>query len=219
MPSPSHAPANISPHPLPNPPPSHELTVQEAVATDAEAIVSIGVATFTKSFGHSMPAEDMRTHLEKAYTPTAILTEMAKKENQFFVAMSNSARVGENGQVVGFIQMKLGSTEPCLDPDVPMCGINRIYVSSDHHGQGVGQLMVERGLDWARERLLGEKQLVDAVDGGVKEGKKAGVWLGVWEENVKAQRFYRRWGFETVGAHDFVMGETTQTDLVMVKWL
>ena len=79
----------------------------------------------------------------------------------------------------------------------------------------MGQLMMERGLEWARDRLLGPKE-VD-VDG--KE-RRAGVWLGVWEENVKAQRFYGRWGFEEqLGTHDFVMGDTKQTDLLIVKWL
>ena len=81
-------------------------------------------------------------------------------------------------------------------------------------------MMVERGLKWARDQLLGSKRLVramDVVNEGVRE-RKAGVWLGVWEDNEKAQRFYRRWGFEILGAHDFITGETKQTDLIMVKW-
>ena len=119
--------------------------------------------------------------------------------------------------------MKLGTTEPCLPPGVPMCEINRIYVSMDHVGGGTGQLLMERGLVWTRNRLLGSGSkegdgVVDGGNGGTKE-RKVGVWLGVWEENVKAQRFYRRWGFEKVGSHEFTMGGTTQTDFVMVKWL
>ena len=195
--------------------------MQDAVAADAGAIARIGAATFALSFGHSMPGEHMQAYLDECYTPSAILKDMANKQNHFFVARLTSALAAENGKVVGFIQMKLGTTEPCIPPNVPMCELHRIYVSADHHGGGAGQLMMERGLKWARDQLLDSNQLDQAVDvdrEGVKQ-RKTGVWLGVWEENVKAQRFYQRWRFERVGEHDFVMGETTQTDLVMVKWL
>ena len=194
---------------------SPKLKVQNALPTDAEDIAKIGATTFAASFLHSMPAEHMQAYLDEAYTPTAISRDIANKQNQFFVARQSAGAPTETGQVVGFIQMKLGTTEPCIPRNVPMCEVHRIYVSVDHHGGGVGQLMMERGLEWARDQLLGPKD----VDVGWKE-RRAGVWLGVWEENVKAQRFYERLGFEEqLGTHDFVMGGTKQTDLLIVKWL
>lgn len=45
------------------------------------------------------------------------------------------------------------------------------------------------------------------------------LWLGVWEENVKAQGVYGRFGFERCGEHDFVMGSCVQTDWIMCKKL
>ena len=204
---------------------SHELVMQEAVAADAEAIAKTGATTFIASYGHSMPAEHMHAYLDEAYTPSTILKDLANRKNQFFVARLNTSAPGAKegeGTVVGFIQMKLGTTEPCIPSNVATCELHRIYVSADHLGGGTGNLMVERGLRWARDHLLGAERLDGAVDGvvdgGVKE-QRAGVWLGVWEENVKAQRFYRRWGFEKVGVHDFDIGDTKQTDSVMLKWL
>jgi ribosomal protein S18 acetylase RimI-like enzyme len=32
------------------------------------------------------------------------------------------------------------------------------------------------------------------------------MWLGVWVENHKTQRFYERLGYRTVGDHDFIIG-------------
>ena len=201
---------------------SRELVIQEALTTDAEAIAKVGAATFALSFAHSMPTVDMQAYLEEAYTPTAISKEIASNQNQFFVARLKSTEGAETGEVAGFIQMKLGTTDPCIPPDVQMCELHRIYVSPDYHGGGTGQLLVERGLSWAQDQVLGSKRLDLAVDTMASEEvkkRRAGIWLGVWEENVKAQRFYRRWGFERLGAHDFIMGGTTQTDFVMVKWL
>jgi ribosomal protein S18 acetylase RimI-like enzyme len=43
------------------------------------------------------------------------------------------------------------------------------------------------------------------------------IWLGVWEFNPRAQRFYEKNGFSFVGKHTFVLGTDPQTDLLMQK--
>jgi ribosomal protein S18 acetylase RimI-like enzyme len=43
------------------------------------------------------------------------------------------------------------------------------------------------------------------------------LWLGVWEKNPRASAFYRKWGFEIVGAHTFRVGDDPQRDLVMYR--
>jgi ribosomal protein S18 acetylase RimI-like enzyme len=35
----------------------------------------------------------------------------------------------------------------------------------------------------------------------VQENKYEWIWLGVWERNFKAQRFYEAWGFESFSEH------------------
>jgi len=45
------------------------------------------------------------------------------------------------------------------------------------------------------------------------------MWLGVWEENFKAQKIYERMGFRKVGQHDFKMGNCVQTDWILTKRL
>jgi ribosomal protein S18 acetylase RimI-like enzyme len=43
------------------------------------------------------------------------------------------------------------------------------------------------------------------------------MWLGVWEYNPRAQRFYEKNGFRIVGKHVFQLGTDPQTDLLMQK--
>jgi len=43
------------------------------------------------------------------------------------------------------------------------------------------------------------------------------MWLGVWEFNPRAQRFYEKNGFRIVGKHVFQLGTDPQTDLLMQK--
>ena len=45
------------------------------------------------------------------------------------------------------------------------------------------------------------------------------VWLGVWEHNYNAIRFYERIGFERCGSHDFMLGNDKQTDILLKKEL
>lgn len=67
---------------------------------------------------------------------------------------------------------------------------------------------MEHALEWAK----GQQTLVNEEAKTVR-----GVWLGVWEDNGAAQRFYERYGFQKVGEHGFTMAATTQTDWIMLK--
>ena len=53
-----------------------------------------------------------------------------------------------------------------------------------------------------------------------QQNKYEAVWLGVWENNFKAQKFYGKYGFVNSGhTHDFPIGETPQTDQWFWKFL
>jgi ribosomal protein S18 acetylase RimI-like enzyme len=41
------------------------------------------------------------------------------------------------------------------------------------------------------------------------------MWLGVWEENPRAIRFYQKQGFVEFDQHIFQLGEDAQTDILM----
>jgi ribosomal protein S18 acetylase RimI-like enzyme len=43
------------------------------------------------------------------------------------------------------------------------------------------------------------------------------MWLGVWEHNPRAQRFYARFGFERVGEQVFLLDDDRQTDWIMER--
>ena len=52
-----------------------------------------------------------------------------------------------------------------------------------------------------------------------KEGGFDWAWLGVWEHNVKAQGFYRKYGFEKFSEHSFKVGDKVDTDWLLRKAL
>ncbi|XUD04145.1 hypothetical protein IGJ34_002114 [Enterococcus sp. AZ177] len=77
--------------------------------------------------------------------------------------------------------------------------IERIYIDSDFKRLGLGKMLYNKAIERA------------------KELNKTAIWLGVWERNFSAMKFYRKMGFTQVGAHSFFMGEDEQTDLIMKK--
>lgn len=56
-----------------------------------------------------------------------------------------------------------------------------------------------------------------AVLAAAAEAKSTELWLGVWERNPRAIAFYRKFGFEVIGEHRFVLGRDPQRDLVMAR--
>ncbi len=73
----------------------------------------------------------------------------------------------------------------------------RFYVLREWHGQGIAQALMERVRAEAAARGA------------------ATLWLGVWDQNPRAQAFYRKCGFVDVGDHVFLFGTDPQRDRVM----
>lgn len=79
----------------------------------------------------------------------------------------------------------------------PVLEVSKMYVLPGHHGTGVSTALMKAALEQA------------------KAGNYAGMWLGVNQENKRAQRFYAKHGFETVGTRTFTVGNRIHHDFVM----
>ena len=77
--------------------------------------------------------------------------------------------------------------------------LQRLYVSRESHGRGVGKALSNKVEELARD--LGYRK----------------IWLGVWEGNFVAQKVYESMGYERVGEHEFTMGRCIQMDWIMLK--
>ncbi|KAI1765278.1 acyl-CoA N-acyltransferase [Hypoxylon sp. FL1150] len=176
---------------------SYEVVIGDALLTDAAAIALIGANTFTATFGFSVPPNDLADFLAATYSAEAVEAEIlnAQETNtSTFVARD------ESGEILGFVQLVRGLSDPCLTGDASThAELRRLYVNTSAHGRGIGS------------------KLIAAVENKAKaEGFKT-LWLTVWEENPNAQRLYERLGYVKVGSTDFATGECIQTDYVYAK--
>lgn len=171
----------------------NQIKINKASLEDFKIIQEIGRQTFLESFASSTTEADMAEYLEESFNEKKISSELANPGSMFFIALDN-----EN--LVGYLKVNTGKTQKELQDDTAL-EIERIYVKSSHHGKMVGQLLYSKALEIAMLQ------------------NKAYLWLGVWEENSRAIRFYEKNGFVTFDKRIFKMGNDEQTDLMMKKLL
>ena len=106
----------------------------------------------------------------------------------------------DNEKMVGFAKL---SHQQQLGDFITMQSLEicRLYVLKAYHDQKVGKLLMEATIELAKKEEM------------------ESVVLGVWEDNHRAVAFYKKWGFEKIGTHPFVMGDLIETDWVMEKKL
>ncbi len=169
------------------------LLIRRAVAGDAPALASVAAATFPLACPphttDAAKADFIATHLSEA----RFRGYLADPARDLFIAEQDGAPTGYTMLVTG---------EP-TDPDVvsaistrPTAELSKVYVLPAAHGGGVASRLVAASLDAARARGA------------------AGVWLGVNQENGRANRFYEKSGFALVGTKTFLVGDRYEDDFV-----
>jgi ribosomal protein S18 acetylase RimI-like enzyme len=164
--------------------------IRRATARDAALLAELGARTFSETFGPDNTPEDIAAYLGAAFGPEKQAAELADPGATFLVA-------DVEGVAAGYAQLRSGGTDGVTG--AKPIEVVRFYASKEWIGRGIGPALMGACLD---------------------EARRAGfqtLWLGVWERNVRAQAFYRKWGFSVVGAHVFQLGSDPQTDLLMER--
>ena len=134
----------------------------------------------------------MQKYLDNELTVEKLASEIKDPSCEIYI-------MKENHQEVGYLTLYLVN-----DPETPGkqgLKIERLYLSNSFQGKGYGPKLLE----FAEEKL--------------REHHRDYLWLGVWERNYRAIRFYEKNGFVRTGSCVFVLGEDIQTDYIMKKYL
>lgn len=169
-----------------------ELIIRKADIEDAAPLEKISVDTFVETFASQNTKEDMDLFLNECFNLEAIKKEIADENTEYHMAF-----LGE--KLAGYVKFRKAAHEDF--ETVNSIEIARIYVYEAYHGKKVGSALMQFVIDLAKFRKAGI------------------VWLGVWEFNPKAIRFYEQWGFKVFGKHIFRLGTDDQNDLLMCKYL
>ena len=165
------------------------MKIRKINIDDLEALRNLSIQTFKETFSEVNTEEDMQKYLDENLNIEKLKSELENPNSEFYFAENN-------GEILGYLKLnfKDAQTEKLAENHFE---IERIYVLKAFLGQKIGQILFDKAIEIGREKNLEY------------------VWLGVWEENHRAIRFYEKNGFEIFGKHDFVLGEDVQIDLLM----
>jgi diamine N-acetyltransferase len=164
-------------------------TIRRADPDDAEALSRLAEQTFTETFGHLYPPEDLRAFLDEAYAVERQRTILSHPDYAVWLLEAGGAPVGH------------AAAGPCglPHPDVrPGDGeLKRLYVLRAYQNGGWGGRLFAEALAWL-----------------LRDGPRR-LWIGVWSENHGAQRFYARHGFVHVGEYEFPVGRVRDREFIL----
>jgi len=170
------------------------LLVRPASAADVPALASVAAETFGLACPPSMSRERVEAFIADVLSTERFAEYLADPARHVLLAE-------EDGTAVGYAMLVAG--EPA-DDDVraairrrPTVELSKIYVLPSSHGGGTASRLMAESIGWARSTGA------------------AGVWLGVNQQNERAQRFYAKNGFERVGTKRFLVGGQYEDDFVL----
>jgi len=160
-----------------------------------QTLRDLEVETYRDTFGPYNSDADMEDYYQMVLSLEQIQKDLAEPESETYFVLDH------NQEICGFLKFNWGEaqTEPVEMNNA--FEIQRIYVKKEHHGKGYGKEMFTFALDQAKSRGF------------------EWAWLGVWERNFKAQDFYYRFGFERFSEHQYITGDTVDTDWLLRKKL
>ena len=147
------------------------VKIRRASAEDAAMLADLSYKTFWDAF-HDHPKnapEDMADYMAKAFNQEQVGRELAEENSIFLIAEIA-------GEPAGYAKLSVGAIEPGIEADRPI-ELVRLYSRQEFLGKGVGAALMDESFRIAKD-----------FDCDV-------MWLGVWEYNPRAQRFYEKYGF------------------------
>jgi ribosomal protein S18 acetylase RimI-like enzyme len=165
------------------------MRIRRAEDDDALELSVLAERTFCAAFAASNSTANMQLHCAASYGQALQLDEIRDPSRETWVAEANQ-------RLVAYVQLRLDAVASVVIGARPV-EIQRFYVDASHHGTGLAHHLMAHVL--ARAEVAGSAEL----------------WLGVWERNPRALAFYRKWGFNVVGDHIFMLGDDRQRDLIM----
>lgn len=171
----------------------NNISIKKCSDKDLLKLQNISKQTFQETYSSGNTEENMTRYLEQEFSLEKLESELNDQASEFYFAYLDS-------KIVGYLKVNVGESQTEMQ-DRNALEIQRIYVLKEFQGKQIGKTLYQKALKIAQQKQ------VDFL------------WLGVWEENPKAIKFYEKIGFEAFDKHIFVLGDEQQTDIMMKKSL
>jgi len=163
--------------------------IREVVAEDLPQLQKIARQTFVEAFEAENTKATFNKYLDENFSLEHLKKEFENIHSTFYFLENNEG-------VIGYLKVNVynAQTEQKLTDALE---VERIYLLTKYRGQGIGNLLMDKAINVA------------------KDLRKKTVWLGVWEDNPSSIKFYQKYGFKIFDKHIFMMGDEEQKDFLM----
>lgn len=166
-----------------------KFAIKRVSLINIDQLQEISRQTFYETFSSGNTEANMRKYLEEEFSVEKLTAELSNGNSEFYFATLDA-------RIIGYLKLNFGIAQTELKDDNGI-EIERIYVLKEFIGRNMGKLLYEKVVQIAKKRNAGY------------------IWLGVWEENRRAIRFYEKNGFVEFDRHIFRLGDDEQTDIMM----
>ncbi len=179
------------------------MEIKKVTENELPALIELARSTFIAAFGEQNNPDDFAAYVASAFTFATFKNELDTEGSVFYLLENDN-------ELIGYFKLnhnKIPHDGINLIPEFnafktnKMTELERIYLIDKMHGKGFAKDMINAALEFA------------------KIEQSAFIWLGVWENNLKAIKFYQKTGFDKFGEHLFIIGDDAQTDWLMWKKL
>ena len=170
-----------------------DLSFVKCTLKDLDKLTDLSKTTFVNAFEKDNNPTDFNNYMDKAFSREAIKVQLINPNSVFYFTYFNNSLVGY------FKLNERGAQNEQFEK--PSIELERIYV-----------------LDGFQDKQIGMRMLLKTIE--IAKAKQVSfIWLGVWQKNTAAVRFYERFGFTTFSSHPYYIGKDKQTDWLMKKEL
>lgn len=131
----------------------------------------------------------MENYLEENFCYEQLESEIKNNASKFYI-------VENNEKVVAYMKLNFDKAQTETRHDNTL-EVQRIYILQEYKSKHIGKRLIQKAIEIGRNNNLNY------------------IWLGVWENNINAIKFYKKQGFEKFDTHIFKLGEDEQTDNLM----
>ena len=156
---------------------------------DLETLKEIARTTFITAFKEDNNPDDFKEYITSAFSENQLKSELLNPNCTFYFAYLLD-------DLVGYFKLnEEGAQNETFEKS--SIELERIYVLEAFQNQQIGMRLVLKLIEITKSK------------------KVEFLWLGVWEKNVAALRFYKRYGFKKFSTHAYYIGTDKQIDWLL----
>ena len=166
-----------------------DLSFKKCKLVDLDSLIEISRSTFISSFEKDNNPDDFKTYITSAFSKEKLKGELLKPNTTFYFVYLDD-------NLVGYFKLneKDAQNERFEDASIEL---ERIYVKEAFQGRQIGKEVLFKVIEIAKSKQV------------------TFLWLGVWEHNDSAIRFYERHNFKKFSTHPYYLGSDKQTDWLL----